>query len=66
MKLVRFFSKGALFASLMALYTSVQAAVPDSVKNAIGEAKTDTTEMAGLILGVLVVFFGWRMIKKFI
>ncbi|RKV78145.1 MAG: hypothetical protein D8H97_18015 [Neisseria sp.] len=50
----------------MALYTSVQAAVPDSVKTAIGEAKTDTTEMAGLILGVLVVFFGWRMIKKFI
>jgi hypothetical protein len=66
MKLIKFVRKGALPASLMALYTSVQAAVPESVKTAIGEAKTDTTEMAGLILGVLVVFFGWRMIKKFI
>lgn len=66
MKLIKFVRKGALPASLMVLYTSVQAAVPDSVKNAIADAKTDTTEMAGLILGVLVVFFGWRMIKKFI
>ena len=66
MKLIKFVRKGALPASLMALYTSVQAAVPDSVKTSIGEAKTDNTEMDGLILGVLVVFFGWRMIKKFI
>lgn len=50
----------------MALYTSVQAAVPNEVTTAIGEAKTDVSQMAGLILGVLVVFFGWRMIKKFL
>lgn len=66
MKLIKFVRKGALPASLMALYTSVQAAVPDSVKTEIGNAKTDTTEMAGLILGVMVVFFGWRMIRKFL
>ena len=66
MKLIKFVRKGALPASLMALYTSVQAAVPTEVTTAIGEAKTDVSQMAGLILGVLVVFFGWRMIRKFL
>ena len=66
MKLIKFVRKGALPASLMALYTSVQAAVPTEVTQAIGEAKTDVSQIAGLILGVLVVFFGWRMIKKFL
>ena len=44
----------------------VHAAIPDTVKNEISNSKSDVTEMIGLILGVLVLGFGFRMIKRFL
>lgn len=63
----RFNAKKAAFASvMMGAVVAAQAAIPDSVKTEIGTAKTDVTELAGLVLGVLVVAFGYKMIKRFL
>lgn len=63
----RFNAKKAAFASVMlSAVVAAQAAIPDSVKTEIGTAKTDVTELAGLVLGVLVVAFGYKMIKRFL
>ena len=63
----RFNAKKPAFASvMMSAVVAAQAAIPDSVKTEIGTAKTDVTELAGLVLGVLVVAFGYKMIKRFL
>ena len=58
--------KAVFLVGLMTLAASANAAVPQAVTDAIGTAKDDATQMAGLILSVLVVFFGWRIIKRFL
>lgn len=66
-KLVERFNiaKVAFGTALMTGAVVVQAAIPDTVKTEITSAKSDVTEMIGLILGVLVLGFGFRMIKRF-
>lgn len=67
MNVIKKYGVGAtLGAGLMTATMSVHAAIPDAVKTEIGNAKTDVTELAGLVLGVLVVVFGYRMIKRFL
>ncbi|EEP68154.1 major capsid protein [Kingella oralis] len=58
--------KAALASVMMSAVVAAQAAIPESVKTEIGTAKTDVTELAGLVLGVLVVAFGYKMIKRFL
>ena len=67
-KLVTSFNaKKAAFASvMMSAVVAAQAAIPEAVKTEIGTAKTDVQELAGLVLGVLVVAFGYKMIKRFL
>lgn len=67
-KLVNRFNiaKVAVGTALMTGAVAVQAAIPDTVKTEITSAKSDVTEMIGLILGVLVLGFGFRMIKRFL
>lgn len=67
-KLVTSFNaKKAAFASvMMSAVVAAQAAIPEAVKTEIGTSKTDVTELAGLVLGVLVVAFGYKMIKRFL
>ena len=66
-KLVERFNiaKVAFGTALMTGAVVVQAAIPDTVKTEITSAKSDVTETIGLILGVLVLGFGFRMIKRF-
>ena len=59
-------AKTAVATVLTTFAVSANAAVPQAVTDAIGTAKDDATQMAGLILSVLVVFFGWRIIKRFL
>jgi Ca2+/H+ antiporter len=58
--------KAALASVMMSAVVAAQAAIPEAVKTEIGTAKTDVTELAGLVLGVLVVAFGYKMIKRFL
>ena len=57
-------AKIALGAGFLSLAISAQAALPESIKTEVATAKADVTEAMGMVLGVAVLFFGFRMIKR--
>lgn len=57
--------KTAIATSALTLSVNAFAEIPDSVKTEITSAKGDVTEMVGLVLGVLVLFFAFKIIKRF-
>ncbi|MFA9439301.1 major capsid protein [Uliginosibacterium sp. sgz301328] len=54
----------AVGAGAMVLAGSAMAAVPTEITTAITDAKSDSTEVAGLCLGLAGILFGFRAIKR--
>lgn len=52
------------FVGLMAMVSTSHAAVDAAVTTALADAKTDSTEVAGAVLVVLVSLAAYRYIKK--
>ena len=55
-----------LIPALGLLSLQVMAELPAEVTSAISDSKADVMEIAGLILGVLVVGFGFKVIRRFL
>jgi len=46
------------------LATQAWAAVPETVKTDLAAAKTDSTEVAGIVLGVIVALFAFKLMRR--
>lgn len=55
-----------LIPALGLLSMQAMAELPAEVTSAISDSKSDVMEIAGLILGVLVVGFGFKVIRRFL
>lgn len=53
-----------VFAAPLALATQAWAAVPEQVKTDLGTAKTDSVEVAGIVLGIFVAIFAFALMKR--
>lgn len=60
----RYGKQAALGSTLMGLVVSAQAAVPAEVTTALTEAKTDSVQVAGIVLGILVALYAFVLMRK--
>ena len=51
-------------AAPFALASQAWAAVPETVKTDLAAAKTDSTEVAGIVLGVIVALFAFKLMRR--
>lgn len=49
---------------LMLLASAVMAEVPAEVKTSLATAKTDSLEVAGLVLGIIVAIFAFMLMRR--
>lgn len=68
MKLVnlakRYGAKLTAVGGVMALPALAAAAVPEEVTQSLATAKTDSVTVAGVVLGIIVALFGFRMMRR--
>lgn len=60
----RYGKPAALGAAIMSMAVSAQAAIPAEVTTALGEAKTDAVQVAGIVLGILVAIYAFVLMRK--
>lgn len=51
-------------AAPLALATQAYAEVPESVKTELNNAKTDAVEVAGIVFGVIVAIFAFKLLRR--
>lgn len=60
----RYGAKLAAFGGVMALPTLALAEVPQAVTESLNTARTDATTVAGVVLGIIVALFAFRMMRR--